>query len=115
MKLLSPKVHGILDYAVVLVFIGAPSLFGLAGIAAQLSYALAAIHLTLTLFTDFPCGAFRVIPLSIHGWIELAVAPTLIATPWIFSFGTHARAFYIAAGVVIFITWSITDYGRSSR
>lgn len=115
MKFLSPKVHGMLDYAVILVFIGAPSAFGLVGIEAKLSYALAAIHLALTLLTDFPCGAFRTIPLSIHGWIELAVAPTIIATPWIFSFGTHARAFYIAAGAVIFITWCVTDYGTSSR
>jgi hypothetical protein len=115
LKFLSPKVHGMLDYATVLVFIGAPSLIGMVGIAAKLSYALAAIHLALTLLTDFPCGAFQAIPLSIHGWVELAVVPTIIATPWIFRFGTHARAFYIAAGAAIFIIWSVTDYGASSH
>jgi hypothetical protein len=60
-------------------------------------------------------GAFRVIPLAIHGWIELAVAPTLIAAPWILGFDAPARIFYVAAGVTIFLTWCATDYRTNPR
>jgi hypothetical protein len=114
MKILTPKVHGVLDYVVVAVFLIAPHLFGFSGGAALLSYAVAAVHLALTVATDFPLGAFRLIPLTIHGWIELAVAPTLAAVPFILGFGpgTPARYFFVAAGGVVFATWLVTDYRR---
>lgn len=112
MKILSAKVHGVLDYVVVIVFLAAPKLIGLQGTPALLSYALAAVHLMVTVLTDFPLGLVKLIPLPIHGWIELAVAPTLIAVPWVLGFAAvpMARWFYVAAGVVIFLTWLITDY-----
>ena len=47
------------------------------GGAAYLAYLLAAVHLGLTLLTDFPAGAFKLIPLRVHGWVELCVAPLL--------------------------------------
>ena len=115
MKILSPKIHGVLDYAVVLAFLAAPTLFGMTGVAALLSYALAAVHLGLTLLTDFPMGALRVIPLTFHGWIELAVGPALLAAPWILGFSGHARIFYVAAGAAIFVTWCATDYRANPR
>src|SRR5271155_2066838 len=112
MKLLSPKIHGVLDYVVVVVFLAAPTLLGLHGIPAMLSYALSAIHLALTLVTDFQLGVVRLIPLPIHGWIELVVGTTLVASPWVLRFAAEApaRLFYVAAGVVIVLTWLITDY-----
>jgi hypothetical protein len=115
MKVLTPTVHGILDYAVVLVFLAAPTAVGLAGISAVLSYTLAGVHLTLTLLTVFPLGAVKVIPFKVHGWIELAVGPTLVAVPWILRFAHEplARGFYVVAGIVIFITRLITDYRAS--
>jgi len=115
MKILSPKIHGVLDYVVVLAFLAAPSLVGLTGVAAQLSYALAVVHLAVTLTTDFSMGAFRLIPLPVHGWIELAVAPTLAAAPWILGFDARARMFYVAAGAAIFLAWAATDYRANPR
>ena len=112
MKILSPKIHGILDYVVVALFLVAPKLLGLQGTAALLSYVLAGVHFLVTVLTDFPLGLIKVIPLSIHGWIELAVAPTLIAVPWVLGFAQipTARWFYVADGAVIFLTWLVTDY-----
>lgn len=115
MKILSPKMHGILDYAVVLVFLAAPALLGMTGIAAVLSYVLAGVHLALTLLTDFPMGVVRLIPLTIHGWIELLVGPALIAAPWPLGFAAHARVFYVAAGVAILVVWRATDYRANLR
>jgi len=98
-----------------LVFLAAPRLLELTGTAALLSYVLAAVHLGLTLLTDFPMGVVKVIPLPLHGWIELAVGPALLAAPWILGFTAQARIFYMAAGATIFITWCATDYGSISR
>ncbi|HET9870263.1 MAG TPA: hypothetical protein VFR02_07200 [bacterium] len=114
MKLISPKFHGYLDYLVVAVFAAAPSFFHFSMLPMAVSYALAVIHLALTLLTDFPLGAFKVVPLPWHGIIEMVVGPCLAALPFAFGMTAEpdAEYFYVAAGAVIFLAWSLTDYGR---
>ena len=116
MKVLSPRIHGYLDYVVVIVFLAAPMLLGLSGIPATIAYALSVIHLLVTLLTDFPLGISKAIPIRLHSLIEFLVSLTLIALPWLFGFASvvPARNFYIAAGIVIFIVWLLTDYHSSS-
>ena len=113
MKILSPKTHAVLDYLVVAAFLAAPSALGLAGAAALLSWILSGVHLALTLVTNIPLSAAKWVPLKVHGWIEFAVGPTLLAAPWLLGFSGHtpARVFFLAAGTLIFATWLITDYG----
>lgn len=112
MKILSPKVHGYLDYLVVVAFALAPTIFGLTGLPATISYVLAVVHLALTLITAFPLGVASLVPFTVHGWVELLVSIGLVALPFIagFSDAPDARNFYIVAGAVIFIVWLITDY-----
>ncbi|MGH8471003.1 MAG: hypothetical protein ACREVJ_00745 [Gammaproteobacteria bacterium] len=55
MEILGPRVHGYLAFSVV----------------ATVSYALAAIHLVLTLLTAFPSGVVKAIPFTVHGALEL--------------------------------------------
>lgn len=73
MKIITPRVHGYLDYVTVVVFLLTPTLLGLTGIPAMLAYALAGIHLAMTLVTDFPLGVVKLIPFTIHGWIDRVV------------------------------------------
>ena len=110
MKKLSPTQHGYLDYATVLLFLLAPSVLGLTAMAATISYVLAAVHLVLTLLTDFPLGIYKVIPFSIHGWVERLVGPVLILLPFILGFTGTALAFYVVVGIVIILAGLITDY-----
>jgi hypothetical protein len=44
--------------------------------------------------------------------IELTVSVLLVLLPWLLSFASvpAARNFYIAAGIVVFIVWLVTDY-----
>jgi hypothetical protein len=56
-KIISDTANGILDYLTVAIFVLAPSILRLTGFAALVSYALAAIHLAMTLLTDMPLGA----------------------------------------------------------
>lgn len=112
MKVISPRMHGYLDFLTVILFLLAPTLFGLNQIPALLAYSLAAIHLLVTLASDFPFGIVKIIPFPVHGWIERVVGPALIAVPFILGFATDeiARNFYIGAGVVIIIVGILTDY-----
>ena len=116
MKILNATAHGVLDYAVVTLFLAAPTLLGLSGLPAAISYALAGVHLLLTLVTAFPLGAVKLVPLPVHGAIELVVSIALGALPWLlrFSADTVARNFYLGAGAGIFIVWMVTDY-RSTK
>lgn len=112
MKIFNPKVHGILDYVVVVAFALAPTVLGFSGMPATISHLLAAIHLILTLTTAFPLGVVRIVPLPLHGAIEFVVSIALIALPWIFKFALDvvARNFYVSAGALIFAVWLVTDY-----
>lgn len=111
-KFLNARMHGFADFAVVALFGLGPTLFGFTGIVSTLCYGLAGVHLTLTLLTNFPFGVVKVVPFNIHGWVELAVAPTLVAIPWVFGFGqeTTAMTFFTAFGAVVFGAWMCTDY-----
>ncbi|MGH7663255.1 MAG: hypothetical protein ACRENI_03010 [Gemmatimonadaceae bacterium] len=112
MHFLKSKTHGVLDLLTVVAFAAAPSIVGFAGLPATICYALAAIHLVLTLGTAFPLGVVKVVPLYMHGMIELAVGALLLVVPWLLGFADLllARNFYIAAGLVILIVWFFSDY-----
>ena len=107
--LLSPRAHGVLDYVTVAVFALAPSLLGLGGVAATLSYVLAGVHLAMTLTTAFPLGVMDLVPFRVHGMVELAVGVAL-AVLAVALFEGAARGFYLATGLVILAVWAATDY-----
>jgi hypothetical protein len=118
MKIISPTNHGYLDFVTVVIFLLAPTLFGLNGLPAMLAYGLAVIHLALTLATDFPFGVIKIIPFALHGWIERLVGPSLVAVPFILGFANEAAArnFYIFMGIIIIIVGVLTDYeGKASQ
>ncbi|WP_437291377.1 SPW repeat domain-containing protein [Sorangium sp. So ce406] len=112
MKILSPRVHGYIDYAVAALFLLAPSLFGFSGFAETLCYILGAVHVGMTLLTAYPLGAAKVIPFPVHGALEAVVAVFLVAAPWLFNFDevNAARNFFLASGVAVALVWLVTDY-----
>lgn len=112
MKFLTPKSHGAIDYVVVVFLWLSPSIFGLSDFVSSITYVLGGIHLVLTLFTNFQYGLIKIIPFSLHGWIELVVSIILIASPWLLGFSGNAvdRIFYVSFGIAVFTTWLVTDY-----
>jgi len=117
MKVISPRIHGYLDFLTVVIFLLAPTLLGLSQLSAILAYGLAVVHLIVTLASDFPFGVVKLIPFTIHGWIERMVGPLLIAVPFILNFSDEdlARNFYIAMGIIIIIVGVLTDYQAEVR
>jgi hypothetical protein len=108
--IINPLVHGYLDYFTVVVFLLAPSLLGLTGLAGTLAYALAVIHLAMTLITDFPLSIRKLVPFRLHGWVERIVGPVLLLLPFLLGFEGAARIFYFAIGVTIIVVGLLTDY-----
>ncbi len=118
MKLVSARVHGYLDYGLVLVFALAPTMLGLAGTAANVCYVLAMAHLSLTLMTAHGLGVTRAIPFAVHGAVEAAVAAALLLGPWIvgrwIGIEGAARSFFLAIGALLGIVWLVTDYSDAA-
>lgn len=113
MKIISDQMHGALDYLTVIIFALAPSLIGLTGIAAVVSYALAIIHLSMTVATQMPLGVFKIIPIKLHAIVELIVGPVLVVGGLVApTLSTESRTFFVLMGVVIFAVWALSSYGR---
>lgn len=111
MKFISSKVHGLIDYIVVLFLLASPAYFGFTGLLAAFTYALAAVHLLLTVFTAYPFGLIKKIPLQVHGAIELLVGIALITLAYtLFGKNDDGKLFYVIFGTVVLLTWLVTDY-----
>ena len=116
MKILTPFLHGVLDYVTVVIFLFAPSVLGLLGIAAMLSYLLAGFHLLMTLLTDVPLSAAKMVPFSLHGWVERIVGPVLVIVSFVpmVASSTTAMVFFLVMGIVIIAVGLLTDYSPHS-
>src|SRR5208282_1668951 len=112
MKPISLTLHGAIDYLAVLIFVAAPAIIGLSGWPAVLSYALAGIHLLMTLLTDFPAGAIKLVAVALHNWVERTVGPVLIILAFVPLNGAtqNAQIFFGIMGVVILTVERLTAY-----
>ena len=96
----------------VVAFLAMPVLLRLSGPAALLSYALAGIHLLITLATKFPDTGHRPISLRAHGVIELIVGIVLIVLPFVLGWTGTAQKYYVVVGAILLIVWAVSNYGR---
>ena len=114
MKIISGKAHAILDYLTVIIFALAPTVIGLTGASAILSYVLAAVHLSMTLVTDMPLSLVKIVPIKSHALVELTVGPVLVIGGLLLESPTPARPFFVAMGIIIFAVWLLSSYDRST-
>ncbi len=118
MKPISPTLHGVLDYATCAFFALAPSLFGLHGAYATVCYVLAGGYLVVSLLTNMPLGAVRLLPFPVHGKLELVSGAVFLASPWLFGFAHEsetARNLFVAAGAVFLLVYFLTDWYGQTR
>lgn len=104
--------HGILDYALGILLICAPSFAVFAGTKATWAYIFGGVMLVMAILTRYPLGIVKIIGLSVHGFIELLLAICLIAAPWYgnFTSGVTAPRFYVAFGLLMIVLWFLTDF-----
>ena len=112
MKILNSKIHGIVDYLFVLFLLASPTVFGLQGRAELFTYLLGAIHLVVTICTNFEYGLIRIILFKHHGWIELIVSFALVGVALYLGEVENelSRNFYFAVAILVFLTCLLTDY-----
>jgi hypothetical protein len=112
MKVLSPTVHGVLDYGLALLFLLLPGALDFPPPAAAASYAIGAVYIVASLVTRYPLGLFKWLPFPVHGVIESLMAITWIALPWLMGFAEHAasRNWFVIAGVALLGVVALTNY-----
>ena len=112
MKIISSKVHGLLDYATVVFLLLAPTIFQMEGTLCTFTYVLAGVHFALTALTDFEVGLLKVIPFRIHGLLEVVVSIALAGVGlWFRNSGNDLGFyFYIGLAIVIMIVFLLTDF-----
>ncbi|HTL47787.1 MAG TPA: hypothetical protein VL688_06955 [Verrucomicrobiae bacterium] len=111
-KPIDPKTHGVMDYLFGVFVLLAPAIFHFHGLPANLLYVLGIGHLLMSGMTAYPLGITKTIPFTVHSKIEAAAAAFMLASPWLFRFSAleAARNVYVAAGAVVLVLWSLTDY-----
>jgi len=112
MKPIRPGLHGLIDYTAALLLLLAPSVLNFTGTPALACFLLAAIIAGLTLMTRFSSGVVKLIPVHVHGGVDLVTAFVIAALPWLLGFSEQgtARTFFLAVAVLVFLVWLLTDW-----
>lgn len=112
MKVLSPTVHGVLDYGLAVLFLVLPAMLDFPPPAATASYLIGVVYIVASLVTRYPLGLVKLLPFPVHGVIESLMALGWIVLPWLMGFAEHAasRNFFVAAGVALLGVVAITNY-----
>ena len=106
-------VHGVLEYAIGVLLIVAPFLFGFDSDAAT---AVAIVSGVATFIvggsTDSPTGLAKVIPVSVHMVLDFVIAVIWIASPFLFGFtdDSRATAFFIVLGIAALLITIATRF-----
>lgn len=113
-KPISPAVHGVLDYTTSAAIAAAPTLLDFPEPAQRLCYGLAGGYTGLSMFTDYPMSAKRVIPWKAHGAADAIVGAALPAMPWVLGFARHkaARNFILGIAATTMLVAALTDWSR---
>ena len=116
MRVLSPRGHGVIDYASAAVFLLAPTLFGFDGVPAMLARTLGVGYALFSLATAYPLGVVRAIPFPAHVTFDAVLGVALLAAPWLLGFSADdaARNFYVGMGIVSVVVVALTDARRSA-
>jgi hypothetical protein len=112
---LTPAAHGIADYLSAATFAAAPSMLRMPPAAATLARSLGASYAGMSLATEYPLGAVKLIPFPAHLAADAALGAGLAAAPWLFGFAEHrgARNFFLAMAAVSAVVTSLTQRRRS--
>jgi hypothetical protein len=102
MKIISTKMHGVLDYLVGVVLIVSPWLFNFAegGPQMWIPIVLGAGALLYSMMTDYEFGVFKMLSMRAHLTIDTISGILLAASPWIFGFADHVYLPHLILGLL---------------
>lgn len=108
MKILSPKIHGMLDYVAALALITAPLVTGLTDGALWMSIAAGAGLILYSLITDYSASVAKLIPLRMHLILDTAAGLAFLIAPFVFGWAGAAFAYYLVMGSGVLLVVLLT-------
>jgi hypothetical protein len=113
-KPISPRIHGVLDYATSTAVAVAPRAMNFPKPARRLFESLAAGYTGLSAVTDYPMSVRRLAPFKAHGAAELAIAAVLPVLPYALGFAHHRAARNLCFGLtaLTIVVAALTDWER---
>jgi hypothetical protein len=112
-QIISTRMHGVEDYALVLLLLAAPYLFGFAnGTAAQyVPQIIGIMILGVSLNTRYELGVMGIIPMPLHLMMDAGAAIILAASPWLFGFSkfVYLPHLMLGLGEVLVVAMSETQ------
>lgn len=111
LRFISPKNHGLIDYAAAIALIASPFLLNLGTsnpLAQWISVITGAVVILVSISTRYYYGALKVIPFGGHLALDLLVATLFMLIPYIFAFEGLDAAYYYANAVVVYLVVAFT-------
>ena len=98
-------------YIISLLFL-APILWGMSGEPRMIIWTIAVIHCLVVALSKFSFGLVKILPMPIHGALELIVGLSLPFMPYLFGFANlnNERHFFNGAAFGLLVFWFLTDY-----
>ena len=111
MKIISTRVHGMLDYTMGLLLIISPWLLGFAegGPATSVPVVLGAGAIVYSLLTNYELGAAQVISMPAHLWLDGICGLILALSPWLFGFAEYVYLPHLILGILEVGAAAMTD------
>src|SRR5437764_12884443 len=85
MRIIPTRLHGMMDYAIGVVLVASPWIFGFAdesGTAKWTFIIIGAVILLTSVMTNYELGLMHVIPMHVHLWADAVAGIVLALSPW---------------------------------
>ncbi|MES2628463.1 MAG: SPW repeat protein [Bacteroidota bacterium] len=111
MKIISTKVHGVLDYLLGFTLILLPWIldFNEYGIQSSIMVGLGMFTVLMSIFTRYELGVWKKIPMAGHLFLDALVAVILIASPWVFGFADQIYLPHVILGATELVAVILSD------
>lgn len=113
MKILTTRVHGMIDYTIGVILIAAPWLldFARGGAETWVPVILGIGIITYSLMTNYELGVVKSIPMTTHLWLDGIAGAFLALSPWLLNFADFVYIPHVIVGLleigVVFITQTV--------
>lgn len=116
-KIIRPKAHAIIDYAIAASFFAAAAFFWRRNRRAAVgALACGAVGTVSALCTDYPGGVSDKISFATHGSVQAALSGAIASLPEILHFNDQPEAiFFRTQGVVMATVIGLTDFSGESH
>lgn len=101
MKVISTRIHGIIDYAMGILLIVAPWLldFSRGGAETWVPVILGAGTIVYSLMTNYELGVIKKISMTGHLWLDAIAGILLAISPWLFNFAEYVYLPHLILGI----------------